>query len=179
MHIAELSQGSNGLTYVQSSSTTPGTCGLGQSLNLMPPPSSASTWSQGADLLQEVGASWNESTTWRLHDFTSSEVFSWPYHPGNYFIFLNLGLSQILSYPRGYLDLLGDTSVSFSPVIRPSNTKWSLFKLHGYPQVCSIFFFVLIYVYSCLLNTSPFPFVLTEFQIKTSFSPSGNALTGS
>ena len=93
MHIAELSRGSNGLTYVQSSSATPGTCGLGQSLNLMPPPSSASTWSQGADLLQEVGASWNESTTWRLHDFTSSEVFSWPYHPGNYFIFLNLGLS--------------------------------------------------------------------------------------
>ena len=165
MHIAELSRGSNGLTYVQSSSTTPGTCGLGQSLNLMPPPSSASTWSQGADLLQEVGASWNESTTWRLHDFTSFEVFSWPYHPGNYFIFLNLGLSQI--------------QVSFSPVIRPSNTKWSLFKLHGYPQVCQIFFFVLIYVYSCLSNTSPFPFVLTEFQIKTSFSPSGNALTGS
>lgn len=50
-------------------------------------------WSQRADLLREVGASWNESTPWRLHDFTSSEVFSWPYHPGNYLPFLNLGLS--------------------------------------------------------------------------------------
>lgn len=163
--MAELSRGSNGLTCVQSSSTMPGTCGLGQSLNLMPPPSSASAWSQRADLLREVGASWNESTPhggcmtslplkFSLGHIIQEIISS----------FLNLGLSQI--------------QISFSPVIRASNTKWSLFKLHGYPQVCQIFFFVLIYVYSCHLNTSPFPFLLTEFQIKTSFSRFNRLLIG-
>ena len=58
MHIAELSRGSNGLTCAVIRHNA-WHLWAGQ---VLPPPSSAPAWSQWTDLLQEVGASWDEST---------------------------------------------------------------------------------------------------------------------